>query len=53
MREANEAQCRVLDEKVKDAEENLGDVEVRDACLAKADYLCQIGVLQLVYPAKP
>lgn len=43
MRGANEARCRELDAKVTDAEENLGDVEVREALLAKADYLCRIG----------
>lgn len=52
MREANEEQCRILDEKIKDAEENLGDVEVRDAFLAKADYLCQIGAFHLVMQSR-
>ncbi len=29
---------------MKDAEENMGDIELRDARLAKADYLCKLGV---------
>ena len=28
---------------MKDAEENMGDIELRDARLAKADYLCKLG----------
>lgn len=43
MKEKNAAKLKELDEKVKDAEENLGETEVRDALLAKADYLAQIG----------
>lgn len=43
MQQANEARLKELEEKIKDAEENLGDIEVRDASLAKADHLCQIG----------
>lgn len=45
MRSANEAQLSELEVSIKDAEENLGDIEVRDAFLAKADYLYKIGVL--------
>lgn len=44
MRSANEAQLSKLEVSIKDAEENLGDIEVRDAFLAKADYLYKIGV---------
>lgn len=31
-------EIKKLDEKIKDAEENLGDIEVRDAILAKAEF---------------
>lgn len=44
MKSANEAELVRLDASIKDAEENLGDIEVRDAYLAKADYLYKIGV---------
>jgi 26S proteasome regulatory subunit N7 len=43
MKTANEAQLSKLEASIKDAEENLGDIEVRDAFLAKADYLYKIG----------
>jgi 26S proteasome regulatory subunit N7 len=43
MRAANAARLEALDAAVKDAEENLGEVEVRDALHAKADYLADIG----------
>ena len=43
MKEKNQAKLKELDDKIKDAEENLGETEVRDALHAKADYLCQIG----------
>ena len=43
MRKANEEQMSKLEASIKDAEENLGDIEVRDAFLAKADYLYKIG----------
>ncbi|QDZ20107.1 regulatory subunit N7 of 26S proteasome [Chloropicon primus] len=32
-----------LEEKIKDAIENLGDSEVKDALTAKAEYICKIG----------
>ncbi len=44
MRKANEEQLSKLEASIKDAEENLGDIEVRDAFLAKADYLYKIGI---------
>jgi len=40
---ANEKELAKMEEKIKDAEENLGDIEVRDALRAKADYLAKIG----------
>lgn len=43
MKEKNEKQAKELDEKIKDAEDNLGETDVRDACLAKADYYASIG----------
>ena len=43
MRKANEEKLSTLKASIKDAEENLGDIEVRDAFLAKADYLYKIG----------
>ncbi|KAK9842468.1 hypothetical protein WJX81_001490 [Elliptochloris bilobata] len=43
MRAASTAALAALEEKIKDAQENLGDVEVRDALAAKAEHLCRIG----------
>ncbi len=43
MKEANEAEFRRLDEAVEDAEKNLGETEVRDGMLKKAEYLSKIG----------
>ena len=43
MRAASAAGLAALEEKAKDAQENLGDVEVRDALAAKAEHLCRIG----------
>lgn len=43
MRATNEAKLAELEAKVKDAEENLGETEVRDAMHAKAEYLGRIG----------
>jgi hypothetical protein len=43
MKGRNAAKLLELDEKIKDAEENLGETEVRDAVQAKADYYAQIG----------
>jgi 26S proteasome regulatory subunit N7 len=39
----NKAKLEELDAKIKDAEENLGEIEVREALLARATYLCSIG----------
>lgn len=46
MRKANTTRLAELDAKMKDAEENLGESEVREAMLAKADYLLQCGELE-------
>ena len=43
MKTANTERLQELNDKIKDAEENLGEMEVRDALLAKADYLAEIG----------
>jgi 26S proteasome regulatory subunit N7 len=43
MRGANEQHLAELAERIADAEKNLGDTEVREARLAKAEYLCKIG----------
>ncbi|GLC35455.1 hypothetical protein PLESTB_000205300 [Pleodorina starrii] len=43
MQAANTAKLAELDEKQKDAEENLGETEVRDVMLARAEYLGSIG----------
>ena len=43
MQAANEKELQSLEDRIKDAEENLGDTEVRDAHRAKADYLAKIG----------
>ena len=43
MRARNEARVAELDAKIKDAEDNLGDSEVRDALLAKAEFFAEVG----------
>lgn len=43
MQSANEAKIKELDAKIKDAEENLGDTEIRTAMMEKAHYLSKIG----------
>ena len=43
MQAANKQQLAELDAKIADAEANLGETEVRDAMLAKAEYLGEIG----------
>ncbi|KAG8233403.1 hypothetical protein J437_LFUL013396 [Ladona fulva] len=43
MKEVNKKKLEELEDAIVDAEKNLGDVEVRDAYLAKAEYLCRIG----------
>lgn len=41
--EENDAKIKVLDAKIKDTEENLGESEVREALLAKANFYHDIG----------
>lgn len=43
MQEVNSTKLAELDAKIKDAQESLGEIDVRDAHHAKADYLCSIG----------
>ena len=43
MKSNNEEMFKKLEETLKDAEENLGETEIRDALYAKAEYLCKIG----------
>lgn len=43
MKKANEEELKRLDEVLEDAEKNLGESEIRDAMMAKAEYLIRIG----------
>ncbi|XP_078595416.1 26S proteasome non-ATPase regulatory subunit 6-like [Branchiostoma floridae x Branchiostoma japonicum] len=43
MKQANEQELKRLDDVLADAEANLGESEIKDALLAKAEYLCKIG----------
>merc|ERR1712127_942845 len=43
MKERNEAHIKELDAAIEYAEQNLGEMEVRESNLKKAEYLCQIG----------
>ena len=43
MKDANLAKLKELDNAVEDAEQNLGETEVRDFMLKKAEYLSKIG----------
>ena len=43
MKAANEAKIKTLDEKVEDAEKNLGDTEVRDFMLEKGELYTRNG----------
>jgi 26S proteasome regulatory subunit N7 len=40
---ANEEKLNALDAKIEDAEKNFGETEVREANLAKAEFLCRVG----------
>jgi len=41
--EANKKELQNLEDKIKDAEENLGESEIREALLHKAEYLVKVG----------
>jgi len=43
LKASNEETIKTLDDKVKDAEENLGESEIRDALLARAEFFSRIG----------
>lgn len=43
MKSENENKLKELEEKIKDAEKNLGEIEVRDAYLDKAEFFVSIG----------
>lgn len=43
MKEINSRDLKKIEEKIEDAEKNLGETEVRDFMLEKAEYLCRIG----------
>lgn len=43
MKKVNEEKLKKLDENIEDAEKNLGEMEVRESNLAKAEYLSSIG----------
>lgn len=43
MKKANEEELKRLDDVLEDAETNLGESEIRDAMMAKAEYLIRIG----------
>lgn len=43
MKKANEDELKRLDEVLEDAEKNLGESEIRDTMMAKAEYLIRIG----------
>ncbi|GFT57893.1 26S proteasome non-ATPase regulatory subunit 6 [Nephila pilipes] len=43
MKKANEEALKKLDDAIEDAEKNLGEMEVREAFLNKAEYLSRIG----------
>lgn len=43
MSEANTKQLKILEDAIEDAEKNLSEMEVREAHLAKAEYLSSIG----------
>jgi len=43
LKEANDKKVEELAATIKDAEENLGESEVREGFLARAEYFCRIG----------
>lgn len=50
LKEKNEAELKVLDDKITDAEQNQGETELSDALRAKASYLAKIGEKVCVLP---
>ena len=43
MKESNGKQLKELDDAIEDAEKNLGEMEVRESNLKRAEFLCRIG----------
>ena len=43
MKKVNEEALKKLDERLKDAEENLGETEISDTLLARAEHFAKIG----------
>lgn len=43
MKKENEETLKKLDERLKDAEENLGETEISDTLLARAEHFAKIG----------
>lgn len=43
MKKANDEELKRLDDVLEDAEKSLGESEIRDAMMAKAEYLIRIG----------
>ena len=43
LKASNDETIKTMDDKVKDAEENLGESEIRDALLARAEFFSRIG----------
>lgn len=43
MKKANEEELKRLDDVLEDAEKNMGESEIRDVMMAKAEYLIRIG----------
>lgn len=43
MKAKNQEQLKILDDAIEDAEQNLGEMEVREANLKKSEHLCRIG----------
>lgn len=43
MKALNEEKLKELDDAIEDAEQNLGEMEVREANLKKSEHLCRIG----------
>ncbi|KAK6175489.1 hypothetical protein SNE40_013947 [Patella caerulea] len=43
MKSANEAELKKLDAEIEDAEKNMGETEIRDSMLKKAEFLCKVG----------
>ena len=53
MQEANEQRLKELQEQLKDAEENFGDNEIREACLARAHFFSEIGFKVCIHLCTP